>query len=60
MPQSPLLTSSTTTQVTGRMFSPSMSTIASVRRSTMSRFCSAVKTFSMTLTLMSGIDDSPT
>src|SRR3984893_4965719 len=30
MPQLPLLTSSTTTQVTSRIFSPSMETIASV------------------------------
>jgi hypothetical protein len=39
MPQSPLFTSSTTTQVTPRMFSPSISTIVSVGRCTISRFC---------------------
>src|SRR5207344_1684030 len=33
IPQSPLLTSSTTHHVTWRMFSPSIETIASVRRS---------------------------
>jgi len=38
MPQSPLCTSSTTTQVTGRMFSPSMATMASVRSLTICRF----------------------
>src|SRR5687768_6987874 len=52
---SPLATSSTTTQVTGRMFSPSMETIASVRRSMISRFWSGVKTSSTSLTLMIGI-----
>jgi hypothetical protein len=40
MPQSPLATSSTTTHVTARMFSPSIDTIASVRRSTISLFWS--------------------
>jgi len=32
------------------MFSPSISTIASVSRRTISCFCSSVKTFSITLT----------
>jgi hypothetical protein len=36
------------------MLSPSIATIASVRRSTISRFWAAVKTPSMTLTSMSG------
>ena len=44
-----------TTQVTPRMFSPSMETIASVRRSTICPFCSDVKTSSISLTLISGI-----
>jgi hypothetical protein len=44
---SPLATSSTTTQVTGRRFSPSIETIASVSRSMISRFWSGVKTSSM-------------
>lgn len=59
MPQSPLLTSSTTTQVTLRIASPSMDTMASVRRSTMCCFAVSSKTFSITLTLMSGMARSP-
>ena len=43
------------TQVTWRMLSPSMATIASVSSSTIRRFCSGVNTSSMSLTLMSGI-----
>src|SRR5579862_7708246 len=55
MPQSPLRTSSTTTHVTPRMFSPSIETIASVRRATICPFCSGVNTSSISLTLMSGM-----
>ena len=44
IPHSPLLTSSTTTQVTWRRFSPSIETIVSVSRSTISCFCLRVKT----------------
>jgi len=44
------LTSSTITQVTERMVSPSMETIASVSFRTISRFCASVKTPSITLT----------
>src|ERR1700710_664561 len=58
MPQSPLRTSSTTTQVTPRMFSPSIETIASVRRSTICFFCSDVNTSSISLTLTSGMRSS--
>jgi hypothetical protein len=36
----PLVTCSTTTEVTGRLFSPSTDTIASVTRSTFCCFCS--------------------
>src|SRR6516225_1827095 len=43
------------TQVTPRMLSPSMETIASVSRSTICPFCSDVNTSSISLTLMSGI-----
>src|SRR4051795_13354937 len=59
IPQSPLLTSSTTTQVTPRMFSPSISTIVSVSFSIISCFWSSRKTPSMTLTLTSGIAGPP-
>jgi hypothetical protein len=55
IPQSPLRTSSTTTQVTGRMASPSIATIASVSSETIRRFCSGVNTSSISLTLMNGI-----
>src|SRR3954447_22822573 len=44
------------TQVTPRMLSPSMSTIASVSFSIISRFSSESKTPSMSLTLMMGMD----
>src|SRR4051794_22170142 len=50
MPQSPLWTSSTRTQVTPRMFSPSTATIASVSPSTIWRLLSSLNTPSMTLT----------
>jgi hypothetical protein len=43
MPRSPLWTS-TITQVTWRMFSPSMATIASVRSLTICCFCSSENT----------------
>src|SRR5262249_51562702 len=49
---------STTTQVTARMGSPSTSTMASVRRRTMSCFCSTEKTPSITFTLTNGMTDS--
>jgi len=55
MPQSPLWTSSTTTQVTWRRFSPSTATMASVSRWMIWRFWVSLKTPSMTLTLMSGM-----
>jgi len=55
MPQSPLWTSSTITQVTWRMFSPSIATIASVGSLTIRCFCSSEHTPSMSLTLTSGI-----
>src|SRR5882757_4642400 len=58
IPQSPLATSSTTTQVTGRMFSPSTSTMASVTFRTMSCFWVVENTPSMTFTLTNGISDS--
>ena len=45
----------TTTQVTPRLFSPSIESMASVRRSTICSFCSEVNTSSMSLTLMSGV-----
>ncbi len=57
MPQSPLLTSSMTTQVTPRMFSPSISTIVSVSFSIISCFCSSSKTPSMSLTFTIGIGE---
>src|SRR5262249_39396141 len=50
LPQSPPLTSSTITKVTGRMFSPSMETMASVSLRIMSRFWASLKTPSITLT----------
>jgi hypothetical protein len=55
MPHSPLATSSTTHQVCGRMFSPSISTIASVSRSMISCVCRAVKTPSISLTWISSM-----
>src|SRR5450755_1123792 len=55
MPHSPLAISSTTHQVSWRMLSPSIATIASVIRSTISRFCWAVKTPSTTLIWMNGM-----
>jgi hypothetical protein len=55
MPQSPLLTSSTMTQVTGRMFSPSIATMASVRLRTICCFCSPENTPSTSFTLTSGM-----
>jgi hypothetical protein len=55
IPHSPLFTSSTTTQVTWRMFSPSMETIVSVRRRIISCFWVELKTPSISLTLINGI-----
>ena len=57
--QSPLCTSSSTHQVTPRMFSPSIDTIVSVSFCTISRRCEAEKTPSITLTLISGIPYAP-
>src|SRR5215472_16247534 len=57
--QSPLCTSSSTHQVTPRMFSPSIDTIASVSFCTISRRCELEKTPSITLTLISGISHAP-
>src|SRR5580692_3398395 len=59
MPQSPLRTSSTRTQVTGRRFSPSISTIVSVILPIISCFCSGVNTPSISFTVTSGICCSP-
>jgi hypothetical protein len=59
MPQSPLSTSSMTHQVTGRMFSPSIETIASVSLPMIWRFCSLLNTSLMMRTWMSGISISP-
>src|SRR5262249_40263478 len=56
---SPLFTSSTTTQVTCRIFSPSTLTMASVSFFTISCFCESEKTPSMSLTLINGINLSP-
>jgi hypothetical protein len=58
MAQPPLGTSSKMQTVTRRMFSPSISTIASVRCSTISYRCDAVKTPSRALTSMSGMVSS--
>ena len=55
MPQSPLLTSSTITHVTGRRFSPSILTMVSVSWWIISLFCSGVKTPSIRRTLTSGM-----
>src|SRR5215469_17244677 len=57
--QSPLCTSSSTHQVTPRMFSPSIDTIASVSFCTISWRCELEKTPSITLTLISGISCAP-
>src|SRR5215472_5326383 len=57
--QSPLCTSSSTHQVTPRMFSPSIDTIASVSFCTISRRCELEKTPSITLILISGISHAP-
>jgi len=54
-PQSPLLTSSMTTHVTGRMLSPSIDTIVSVSLRIISCFCFGVKTPSRSFTFTSGI-----
>ena len=56
--QSPPLTSSMTTHVTGRIASPSTDTIASVILSTICCFWTGENTPSMSLTLMSGIAES--
>src|SRR5262249_9715402 len=53
-PQSPLLTSSTTTQVTDRMFSPSIETIVSVSLRIISCFCAGVNTPSISFTFTNG------
>src|SRR6201984_3753128 len=50
IPQSPLSTSSTTHQVTLRMFSPSIETIASVSLLMIWRFCSPLNTSLITRT----------
>ncbi len=55
IPQSPLRTSSTRTQVTGRRFSPSISTIVSVILVIISCFCWEVNTPSITFTVTIGI-----
>src|SRR4051794_20304445 len=47
-----------TTQVTWRMFSPSISTIASVSFSIIARFSSSLKTPSISLTFTSGMSTS--
>src|SRR5262249_35010943 len=54
-PQSPLLTSSRTTHVTGRRFSPSIDTIASVSLRLISCFCAGVNTPSISLTFTRGM-----
>src|SRR6266550_2009289 len=59
MPHSPLLTSSIVTQVTWRMFSPSIETIASVTFSIIAFFCESEKTPSMTFTCTNGINNPP-
>ena len=56
IPQSPLLTSSISTVVTPRMFSPSMETIVSVSLAIISCFCFWEKTPSISFTLISGMD----
>ena len=55
IPQSPLLTSSITTHVTGRMFSPSIDTIASVSLRIIYCFCIGVNTPSISFTFTKGI-----
>jgi hypothetical protein len=57
--QSPLCTSSSTHQVTPRMFSPSIETIASVSFCTISRRGEPEKTPSITFTLINGIPIHP-
>ena len=52
MPHSPLVTSEIFTQVTPRMFSPSIETMASVNFCMICRFCSGLKTFSIRWTSM--------
>ena len=59
IPQSPLSTSSTVTQVTGRMASPSMSTMVSVNFSIIALFWSASSTPLITLTLTNGMTAPP-
>src|SRR5262249_51653205 len=54
-PQSPLLTSSITTRVACRKFSPSIDTIVSVSLRAISCFSLGVKTPSITLTFTSGM-----
>ena len=54
-PQSPLLTSSRTTNVYGRKFSPSIDTIVSVSLRIISCFCVGVKTPSIIFTFSNGI-----
>jgi hypothetical protein len=55
MPHSPLLTSEIFTQVTPRMFSPSIETMASVSFWMICRFCSGLNTFSIRCTSINGI-----
>jgi len=55
IPQWPLLTSSITVQVTGRMASPSIDTRVSVSLRMIWAFYSVEKTPSMSLTLMKGM-----
>ena len=54
IPQSPLLTSSTITEVTERKFSPSMETIVSVSLRIISCFCAGEKTPSITFIFTNG------
>jgi hypothetical protein len=55
IPRSPFLTSSITTQVTARRFSPSIAIIVSVSFRTISCFCAGVKTPSISFTVTRGI-----
>src|SRR6476646_10036410 len=59
MPQQPLFTSSTTTQVTSRIGSPSIVTMASVSLRIISCFWASEKTPSISLTWTRGIGNSP-
>src|SRR3954463_4735930 len=58
MPQSPLATSEILTQVTPRMASPSIDTMASVSLLIIWRFCSALNTFWITWTSINGMSFS--